>query len=180
MKLQPEPRPPRAPLHGRCLLAAVLLLSACSTPLPSEPPGAGLPLAPALEAYEPLRELGFRRTDEGWLLDLGARAQFEFGSDKLPSDAMVTLHRIGRALVRLEFAHCRIEGHADEVGTDGFNQQLSERRAQAVARVLLAAGLAPERLQVQGFGKRRPIASNQSDAGRAQNRRVVLIVPAAG
>ena len=99
---------------------------------------------------------------------------------ELASDALIKLHRIGRALVRLEFAHCRIEGHADEIGSDGYNQQLSERRAQAVARVLQAAGLTHDRLQVQGFGKRRPIAPNDTDSGRAQNRRVVLIVPAAG
>ncbi|MBH9575380.1 OmpA family protein [Inhella proteolytica] len=175
-----KPRPELRLRTLRPLGAALLLaLGACSTPLPTEPTGAGLPLAP-VEVYEPLRQLGFQRTEEGWLLDLGAQSQFEFGSDSLGSEAMIKLHRIGRALVRLEFAHCRIEGHADEIGSEAFNQQLSERRAHAVARVLLAAGLPPERLQVQGFGKRRPIASNQTDAGRAQNRRVVLIVPAAG
>lgn len=178
-------KPMRETRHGLAALALPVLLtlgllSACA-PMPMDPPGAGLPLAPApVEVYEPLRALGFQRNDEGWLLDLGAQAQFEFGSDSLPSDAMIKLHRIGRALVRLDFERLRVEGHADEVGSDTYNLQLSERRAQAVARVLLAAGLPAERLQVQGFGKRRPIASNQTDSGRAQNRRVVLIVPAAG
>jgi outer membrane protein OmpA-like peptidoglycan-associated protein len=89
------------------------------------------------------------------------------------------LQRVARALTRLELTQFRIEGHADEIGSDAFNLALSERRAQAVARVLQSAGLAAHQLQVQGFGKRRPIADNQTEAGRALNRRVVLIVPAA-
>lgn len=177
MRPRPEPccGPRRSALAALAGLAS-LLLAGCA-PLPTDPPGAGLPLAPAAP-FQPLRELGFQPSEEGWLLDLGAQAQFEFGSDSLPTEALLKLHRIGRALLPLPIERLRVEGHADEVGSDAYNLQLSERRAQAVARVLQAAGLRPERLQVQGFGKRRPIASNQTDQGRAQNRRVVLIVPA--
>ena len=68
-----------------------------------------------------------------------------------------------------------VEGHADSVGTDAFNQTLSEKRAKSVRDVLLAElGLAANQVQARGYGESRPIATNDTDAGRTQNRRVEL------
>lgn len=68
-----------------------------------------------------------------------------------------------------------VEGHADHVGTDAFNQTLSEKRAKAVREVLLKElGLAENQVQAQGFGESKPIASNDTEAGRTKNRRVEL------
>jgi OOP family OmpA-OmpF porin len=67
-----------------------------------------------------------------------------------------------------------VEGHTDAKGTDEYNQALSIRRAEAVFRYLVNKGLAPERMRVEGFGESRPVAENETDAGRAQNRRVEL------
>lgn len=68
-----------------------------------------------------------------------------------------------------------VEGHADHVGTDAFNKTLSEKRAKAVREVLLKElGLAENQVQAQGFGESRPIATNDTDAGRTKNRRVEL------
>jgi outer membrane protein OmpA-like peptidoglycan-associated protein len=69
-----------------------------------------------------------------------------------------------------------IEGHTDSRGTDQYNQALSVRRAEAVFRYLVNKGLAPERMRAEGFGESRPVADNETDAGRAQNRRVELRV----
>ena len=167
---------PSSTLHRSLTSLLLAALLACAQQ-PQEPAPVQPPVS--IQPSEPLRELGFQRVEEGWLLDLGARSQFEFGSDALNPAAVEQLQRVARALTRLELTQFRIEGHADEIGSDAFNLALSERRAQAVARVLLSGGLAPHQLQVQGFGKRRPIADNQTEAGRALNRRVVLIVPAA-
>jgi outer membrane protein OmpA-like peptidoglycan-associated protein len=68
------------------------------------------------------------------------------------------------------------EGHTDAIGSEEYNQALSVRRAEAVFRYLVNRGIAPERLRVEGYGKSRPVAGNETEAGRAQNRRVELRV----
>ena len=69
-----------------------------------------------------------------------------------------------------------IEGHTDWIGTDAYNQGLSERRANSVMDYLVDHGVAASRLSTTGFGESRPIASNQNREGRALNRRVELHV----
>ncbi len=69
-----------------------------------------------------------------------------------------------------------VEGHADSRGAASFNQQLSERRAEAVAEALMARGVAAERLRVEAYGEERPVATNTTAAGRQQNRRFTLVV----
>ena len=69
-------------------------------------------------------------------------------------------------------AHVEISGHTDSVGSDDTNIQLSQRRAEAVADYLVKAGISPEHLNAVGYGKTRPIASNDTEEGRAQNRRI--------
>ena len=70
----------------------------------------------------------------------------------------------------------RIEGHTDDRGSDAFNEDLSARRAASVMRFLVTQGVAAERLERQGFGESRPIASNKTAKGRAKNRRVVFVI----
>jgi OOP family OmpA-OmpF porin len=70
-----------------------------------------------------------------------------------------------------------IEGHTCSLGTDAYNQDLSSRRANSVREYLLAQGVAPERLTVFGVGEAGPVASNDNEEGRSQNRRVELIPP---
>ncbi|MFQ5667156.1 MAG: OmpA family protein, partial [Candidatus Binatia bacterium] len=69
-----------------------------------------------------------------------------------------------------------VEGHTDAVGTELYNERLSVRRAEAVFRYLVNHGVAPERMQVVGYGESRPLAANTTAQGRAQNRRVELHV----
>jgi outer membrane protein OmpA-like peptidoglycan-associated protein len=68
------------------------------------------------------------------------------------------------------------EGHTDALGSEEYNEALSIRRAEAVFRYLVNRGIAPERLRVEGFGESRPVATNDTEVGRAQNRRVELRV----
>ena len=67
-----------------------------------------------------------------------------------------------------------IEGHTDNQGADAYNQQLSERRANAVMKYLIDKGVPATRLSAQGLGETQPVADNATADGRAQNRRVVL------
>jgi outer membrane protein OmpA-like peptidoglycan-associated protein len=84
-------------------------------------------------------------------------------------EAIATLQREGTVSVVAE-------GHTDSRGSDTYNQTLSLRRATAVRDYLVAGGIGSSRIQVQGFGESRPVASNDTDDGRAQNRRVELRV----
>ena len=69
-----------------------------------------------------------------------------------------------------------VTGHTDNTGSAGYNQALSERRAQSVAAVLRSGGVSGTRLNVVGAGENQPIATNQTAAGRAQNRRVDITI----
>jgi OOP family OmpA-OmpF porin len=67
-----------------------------------------------------------------------------------------------------------IEGHTDSIGTDAYNQKLSERRARTVRDHMVGQGIAADRITTRGFGESKPIASNETAEGRAQNRRVEI------
>jgi len=70
----------------------------------------------------------------------------------------------------------QVEGYTDNIGTDEYNQKLSEQRADAVREFLVAQSVADANISAQGYGKSNPIADNSSNSGRAQNRRVELVV----
>lgn len=126
-----------------------------------------------------LRELGFTPDGDEWDLNLGTSLLFDFDSDQLKPDQVVRLSDIGRRLREIGVPSMRVEGHTDTVGEPSYNRELSYRRAYAVARVLQQAGWSSQQIVARGFGPRYPIADNSTAEGRAQNRRVTLIVSAA-
>jgi outer membrane protein OmpA-like peptidoglycan-associated protein len=101
---------------------------------------------------------------------------FDFNKANIRADAAPVLDEAIRALRDAPSAGVVVEGHTDSVGTDAYNQRLSERRAAAVRDYLIRGGVAPTRLQAVGFGESRPVASNDTADGRAQNRRAELNV----
>lgn len=103
---------------------------------------------------------------------------FDFNSDKLTSDGQRQVQEIAGALKSgtLQASRILIEGHTDNVGSAEYNQDLSYRRAMRVMRFLIETdGIPAGQLSAQGFGKTRPVASNDTDLGRAKNRRVTLV-----
>lgn len=89
-----------------------------------------------------------------------------------------TLDEVAETLRDYPSTFIDVYGHTDSVGTDAYNQTLSENRAQSVASYLASRGVQSERIATQGFGESQPIADNATDAGRAANRRVeIRIVP---
>ncbi|MCG8468877.1 MAG: OmpA family protein [Gemmatimonadetes bacterium] len=99
---------------------------------------------------------------------------FDFDSDRLRGESTPTLEEIARTLQRHEELTIAIEGHTDSAGDDDYNQALSERRARAVVDYLVEAGIDPSRVTAVGRGESEPVADNSTEAGRQQNRRVVL------
>ena len=86
------------------------------------------------------------------------------------------LTEIAKTLAAVPDQHFLIEGHTDSDGSIEYNLILSERRALSVRSILLAGGIAPERIETKGYGWSNPIAPNSTAAGKAQNRRVEIVL----
>ena len=125
-----------------------------------------------------LERVGFNRmTDAGAMeFDATDRLLFATGDATLGPEAMRALERIGHVLIAMHVEHIYVDGYTDAEGGVNYNQQLSIRRAKAVARVLADIGIAAKDIQVHGYGKTSPVADNESRAGRMQNRRVAVVV----
>jgi outer membrane protein OmpA-like peptidoglycan-associated protein len=103
---------------------------------------------------------------------------FDFNSDKIQQSYSSDLDKLGRVLTTPQYSAYRvqIEGHTDSIGSDSYNQRLSERRAESIKRYLLQHfRIQPDRLVVRGYGKSNPIASNDTAEGRDKNRRVEIV-----
>lgn len=101
---------------------------------------------------------------------------FATNSAQLNRQALYALNDVADVLSKYNETNITIAGHADSTGSDAINQPLSERRAQSVAGYLQNQGVAAYRVHAVGYGSRRPIASNATAAGRAQNRRVEILI----
>jgi len=101
---------------------------------------------------------------------------FDFDKATLTAEGKQRVDNAAKVLKDNPSIKVSVDGHTDSIGSDKYNQGLSERRAQAVANELVSQGIAKSRLHVQGFGKRKPVADNKTAAGRARNRRVEIVV----
>ena len=101
-----------------------------------------------------------------------------FGSDLevLNPQSQEIVERIGTALLGADIQRVRVDGHTDSSGKESYNEQLSVRRANSVVKALTKVGMRPENIQVRGLGSREPVASNNTRAGRTENRRVSIVV----
>ncbi len=100
---------------------------------------------------------------------------FDNDSARLRADATAILDQAAATLKEWGEIKVEVAGHADSVSSDAYNEQLSQRRAEAVRAYLIGRGIAAERLSAKGYGESQPIADNDSAEGRAKNRRVELV-----
>lgn len=107
---------------------------------------------------------------------IASDASFEFGKADLRTQARTTYAKIAAILKDYDQTVVHVVGHTDSVGSDSFNQGLSERRASTVVDYLSGQGMKLARIRQEGRGEREPIASNETDAGRARNRRVDIVI----
>jgi len=128
--------------------------------------------AKALE--QELADLKGKKTDRGVVVTLGD-VLFDTGKATLKPGAYTTIDRLATVLKEDASRKVMIEGHTDNVGSDEYNQGLSERRAQSVQAALFERGVAASQISTLGKGETTPVASNDNAAGRQQNRRVELV-----
>jgi outer membrane protein OmpA-like peptidoglycan-associated protein len=117
-----------------------------------------------------------RREQERLELALSSDILFASGSASLQPGARDKIRQLARVLNRYPRTTIQVIGHTDSRGSEESNLELSRRRAQAVAEELVAAGVSPSRITTFGRGESSPVASNDTPEGRAQNRRVEIIV----
>ena len=101
---------------------------------------------------------------------------FDFDKSNLKPEATVELDRAVKIMQDNPDVVLELQGNTDNVGTDAYNQALGKRRADAVFNYMKAKGINPDRLKEVSFGEGKPVATNTTDAGRAQNRRVDLVI----
>jgi outer membrane protein OmpA-like peptidoglycan-associated protein len=151
------------------VFTSLLALSGCQTV-----PQKGLTAA----QIAMLQQQGFELTDEGWAFGLSGKVLFGSDVEILNPQSTAIVERIGKALLSVGIERAPVDGHTDASGKETYNEQLSLRRANSVGKLLTAVGMPQQNIQLRGLGSRQPVASNDTAAGRTENRRVSIVVSA--
>lgn len=131
--------------------------------------------AEADQLMRELAELKARPTERGIVLTIGD-VLFATGKSDLSAAANRNVEKLSEFLKGHPNRNVLVEGHTDNVGGDEYNRELSENRAASVKEKLVADGVGPERITTVGYGKKYPIETNDTAEGRAQNRRVEVVI----
>jgi outer membrane protein OmpA-like peptidoglycan-associated protein len=125
--------------------------------------------------------VGVVRQGDNITLNMPGNITFAFNDASLQPQFYPVLDEVARTLTEYNQTVVEVAGHTDNVGSDAYNQELSVRRANSVASYLQNRGVMQQRLITVGAGESRPVASNDNETGRAQNRRVeITLVPVRG
>jgi len=149
-------------------LAALALLAACQT-APKKP-------AFSKQQVAVLVAQGFKPVGDNYELGIADKVLFAVDQSDLPPEGAAVVDKLAKALSGVGISGAMVEGHTDSTGSDEYNQALSERRANTVKEALAKGGLSPNGVRAKGFGEGDPVESNDTEEGRAQNRRVVVVV----
>ena len=131
--------------------------------------------AEADQLMKELSDLQAKQTERGILIRM-TDVLFETGKSNLSLEVMRSVDKLTEFLEKHPNRYVLIEGHTDSIGGDELNLALSQKRADAVKERLVAKGVAEKRTTTRGYGKKYPLASNETPAGRQQNRRVEVII----
>lgn len=133
----------------------------------------------AKEIKETLPGAEVERVGEGIKVTMSeSLVNFAFNSSDLTTVAKTNLDKLAEVLANNPDTNINVYGHTDSKGTDEYNQSLSERRANSVKSYLISKGIASSRIFAIGVGEKEPVATNDTDAGRAENRRVEFAITA--
>lgn len=118
------------------------------------------------------------RQGDDLILNIPSGINFAYDSAEVQPRFRQTLDQVAGTLAQYNQTYLDVYGHTDSTGSDAYNQDLSERRARAVADYLAGRGVQPARIGTRGYGETQPVAGNDTPEGQAQNRRVeIKIVP---
>jgi OOP family OmpA-OmpF porin len=151
----------KASIQCASLFASVLMVGCSSTPKTVAAPPAPAPEPAPAPAPEP----------QTFIIE---GVHFAFDSATLNPSAESTLNQAADALRNQPSVPYEVAGHTDSIGSNAYNQDLSERRAQSVYEYLVGQGVSSSQLVTNGYGETQPVATNETPAGRAENRRVEI------
>jgi len=136
----------------------------------------------AQQAMTDLAQVAAVKEDaRGTVITLSGEVLFESGKAELKPVATAKLSQVADALTTSDpNSAIRVEGYTDSQGSQRFNEKLSQDRAEAVRQFLVSRGVAADRVRAEGFGPAKPVADNKSPEGRANNRRVEIVVQPTG
>ena len=144
----------------------ILLLAACQTK----------PAGLTAEQIAVLQKNGFTQTAAGWELGLDAKVLFGNNQATLSPESEKTVEKLASDLLHVGLMKVNLDGHTDNYGDVGYINDLSLRRANTVAAAFAQAGMPRANIHARGLGQSQPVASNKTQEGRAQNRRVSVII----
>lgn len=118
------------------------------------------------------------RVGEGIVVEFSSNILFGFDKSLLSFDAKANLDKLVTVLNEYKDTDIELQGHTDNKGSESYNQNLSEKRAETVSGYLAAKGISSGRLNIKGFGESAPKYDNETETGRTQNRRVEFLITA--
>ena len=151
---------------------AILCLSACQKTETRPAPPSGFSSAQVAA----LHDAGFHETSDGWAIAGNEKILFGHNISVLDPGGREIVSRIGRTLLAVDIRQVQVFGYTDNTGKSEYNRKLSKRRADAVAAVLAEVGMRSRDIEAKGMGADDPVASNATAEGRAENRRVAIVV----
>jgi outer membrane protein OmpA-like peptidoglycan-associated protein len=132
----------------------------------------------AKEIENEVHDAKVERVGEGIVVEFNSKVLFGFDRSDLTDQATGNLNQLIKVLQKYPDTNIEIQGHTDNVGTEDYNQDLSERRATSVAGYLRTNSILSSRISTRGYGEKAPGYSNDSEIGRSQNRRVDFLITA--
>lgn len=156
------------------ILAGAVLLSACASAQKEEEPQERQPVQDKVVAQQAKRNEKLYKQSAEKMYKTGQlpTITYEFDSIRPPEYAYPFLDKVAKIMNTRESLHLIVEGHADVVGSDEYNQWISSARAAAMKSYLVSRGINADRIHVYGYGAERPLTLDTSFAGRKTNRRV--------
>jgi outer membrane protein OmpA-like peptidoglycan-associated protein len=116
------------------------------------------------------------RVGEGILVTFDSGLLFDFDSDALRAETRSNLRKLAQSLDKYPGTDLMVAGHTDQIGSQAYNQGLSERRARSAGNYLVSQGVVSSRIQSKGLGETEPVGPNDTEAGRQANRRVEVAI----
>ena len=132
----------------------------------------------AEEMKQVMGDAEVKRVGEGIVIEFKDKVLFGYDQSDLSAQAQGSLNKLANVLKKYPDTNIEILGHTDDRGTDDYNQGLSQRRANSAAAYLRTNGITSSRISTKGLGESDPKATNETDEGRTENRRVEFVITA--